>query len=151
MRPSSSSIRGTTMTWTRKASACDVSMTSFSAGEGSVGRADDKQCPSAPPEGRRSGPVLMMNPVGAQMLDFIKRRLDEDATSVPASEILAAVVPKDHPEYRLRPAYKHGLERLRRRRRVGAVVGRGGELRFYLDPDHIPWQDAAQLKERDRW
>jgi hypothetical protein len=92
----------------------------------------------------------MMNPVEAQMLDFIKRRLDEGATSVPASEILAAVVPKEHPEYRLRPAYKHGLDRLRRRGRVCAVVGPGGELRYYLDPNKIPWQDAAQPEQPDR-
>src|SRR5688572_21756318 len=91
----------------------------------------------------------MMNPVEAEMLDFIKQRLGEGATSVPASESLAAVVPKDHPEYRLRPAYKHGLDRLRRRRRVCAVVGRGGELRYYLDPNKIPWQDAAPPEERD--
>jgi hypothetical protein len=93
----------------------------------------------------------MMNPVEAEMLAFIKRRLDEGATSLPASEILAAILPKDHPEYRLRPAYKYGLDRLRRRRRICAVVGRGGELRYYLDPKRIPWQDAApQREERGR-
>ena len=84
-----------------------------------------------------------LNPVEAEMLAFIRRRLAEGAMSVPESEVIAAVIPQDHPEFRFRPAYRRGLERLHRRRQVWAIQGREGELRYYLDPHRIPWQDAA--------
>ena len=80
-----------------------------------------------------------MNPVEAEMLTYIQRRIDEGAATVSEDEILAAVVPADHPEYRLRPAYRYGLTRLRRRRRLGAFPSRDGGMRYYISG--FPYED----------
>jgi hypothetical protein len=66
------------------------------------------------------------------MLAYVQRRIDEGAATIPEDEILAAVVPLDHQEYRLRPAYRYGLMRLRRRHLLGAFEGRDGVMRYYI-------------------
>jgi hypothetical protein len=41
-----------------------------------------------------------MVPVEARMLAYIERRLEQGALSVTGIEIMDAVVPRDHPEFR---------------------------------------------------
>ena len=55
------------------------------------------------------------------MLAFIQARLDAGALSVTQDQVFAAVVPPNHPEFRLRPAYRYGLSRLQVRRVINAV------------------------------
>jgi len=63
-----------------------------------------------------------MGSVEAKMLAYIERRLEEGALSVTGAEILDAVIPPDQPEFLGRPAYRFGLERLRRRHVINAVA-----------------------------
>jgi hypothetical protein len=73
-----------------------------------------------------------MGPVEADMLAYIQRRLEQGALSVTEQEIMDAVVPHDHPEYRERPAYRYGLERLRRRHVINAVADQTGTLHYFI-------------------
>ena len=66
------------------------------------------------------------------MLAYIKRSLDAGRLSVPAPEILDAVVPAEHPEWRYRPAYRHGLERLHRRFVINAVDAPDGTRHYFI-------------------
>lgn len=73
-----------------------------------------------------------MGIVEANMLAYIKGRLDAGMLSVSEAEIMEAVVPPDHPEFRMRPAYRHGLERLRRRHVINAVADQSGILHYFI-------------------
>jgi hypothetical protein len=73
-----------------------------------------------------------MENVESQILAYIQRRPMEGALSVPASEVMDAIIPAEHPEYRLRPAYRYGLERLRRRSVVNAIVDEKGVEHFFI-------------------
>jgi hypothetical protein len=73
-----------------------------------------------------------MGKVETEILTYIKRRLDDGALSVPESEVIEAVIPPDHPEFRLRPAYKYGLKRLLRRHEINAVPDRNGMNHYYI-------------------
>ena len=67
------------------------------------------------------------------MLAYLQRRLAEGALSVPASEILDAVVPSDHPEFRERSAYRYGLERLHRRCVINGIDDKAGVRHYFVD------------------
>lgn len=73
-----------------------------------------------------------MGPVETQMLRFIEGRLAEGSLSVSEEDILAAVVPTDHPEYRDRPSYRHGLDRLLRRHVINAVRDPRGRNHYFI-------------------
>ena len=73
-----------------------------------------------------------MGPVETKMLSYIENRLREGALSVPEAEIMSAVVPHEHPEYRNRPAYRHGLDRLLRRHVINAVDALGGTRHYFI-------------------
>ena len=73
-----------------------------------------------------------METVESNMLDYINRRIDAGVLSVTEAEILDAVVPADHPEFRSRPAYLHGLDRLRRRHVVNAVADQNGLVHYFI-------------------
>jgi hypothetical protein len=73
-----------------------------------------------------------MGPVETKMLDYIERRLKEGVLSVPEVEIINAVVPLDHPEFRERPAYRHGLERMLRRHVINAVDAPDGTTHYFI-------------------
>jgi hypothetical protein len=75
-----------------------------------------------------------MGPVESKMLAYLKRRLDEGALSVPASEILDAVIPPDHPEFRYRPAYRYGLDRLHVRSVINAIDDGAGARHYFIGP-----------------
>lgn len=47
-------------------------------------------------------------------------------------EIMDAVVPPDHPEFRERPAYRYGIERLLRRHLINAVHDREGKRHYFI-------------------
>jgi len=66
------------------------------------------------------------------MLAYIKRRLEEGALSVAGAEVLAVVVPPDHPEFRERPAFRHGLDRLLRRGVINGVDDRSGTRHYFI-------------------
>jgi len=83
-----------------------------------------------------------MGEIESSMLAYIKRRLEEGALSVPGAEIMDAVVPPDHPEFRERPAYRHGLDRLLRRHVINAVDDRRG-TRHYFIGTHV----SAELRQ----
>jgi hypothetical protein len=73
-----------------------------------------------------------MGTVESKMLAYIKARLEEGTLAVPATEVMDAVVPPDHPEFRERPAYRHGLERLHRRKVINAVDDRDGQRHYFI-------------------
>jgi len=73
-----------------------------------------------------------MGSVEAKMLAYIERRLEEGALSVTGAEILDAVIPTDHSTFRERPAYRFGLERLRRRHVINAVADQSGTLHYFI-------------------
>jgi hypothetical protein len=73
-----------------------------------------------------------MGPVESNMLAYIKRRLKEGELSVTGAEIMDAVIPSDHPEFRERPAYRYGLERLRRRHVINVIADQAGTLHYFI-------------------
>lgn len=73
-----------------------------------------------------------MGTVESEMLAFIEGRLAEGRLSVPAAEIIDAVVPPDHPDWRYRPAYRHGLERLHRRLVINAIDAPDGTRHYFI-------------------
>jgi hypothetical protein len=73
-----------------------------------------------------------VNNVESEMLAYIQRRMADGALSVTEQEVLDAVVPREHPEYRQRPAYKYGLERLQRRRVINAVRDKRGNAHYFI-------------------
>jgi hypothetical protein len=73
-----------------------------------------------------------MGIVEANMLAYIKGRLEAGMLSVSETEIMEAVVPPDHPEFRMRSAYRHGLDRLRRRDVINAVADQTGNLHYFI-------------------
>ena len=73
-----------------------------------------------------------MGIVESNILAYIKRRLEAGVLSVSEAEIMDAVVPPDHPEFRLRPAYRHGLDRLRRRHVINAVADQMGIMHYFI-------------------
>lgn len=66
------------------------------------------------------------------MLAYIQRRMSDGALSVTEKEVLEAVVPRQHPEYRERPTYKYGLERLHRRKIVNVIRDKRGNAHYYI-------------------
>ena len=75
-----------------------------------------------------------MGPVESRMLAYLKARLENGALSVSGEEIMDAVVPSDHPEFRERPAYRYGLERLHVRGVINAVDDRAGRTHYFIGP-----------------
>ena len=73
-----------------------------------------------------------MGPVESKMLAYIERRLGEGALSVSAAEIMDAVVPPEYPEFRYRPAYRHGLDRMLRRHVINGIDGRDGTRHYFI-------------------
>jgi putative heme degradation protein len=73
-----------------------------------------------------------MGIVESNILAYIKDRLEAGVLSVNEAEIMEAVVPPDHPEFRMRPAYRHGLDRLRRRHIINAVADQTGTLHYFI-------------------
>jgi hypothetical protein len=73
-----------------------------------------------------------MGKVEADMLAYIKSRLEAGVLSVSEPEIMSAIVPPDHPEFRFRPAYKHGLERLHRRLVINAINDATGTTHYFI-------------------
>lgn len=71
-----------------------------------------------------------MGVVEAEMMTAIWRMIDAGAAGVSKEEVLAVVVPPEHPEYRLRPAYAQGLERLSRRGWLNSFYDESGTLRY---------------------
>jgi len=66
------------------------------------------------------------------MLAYIKHRLDEGDLSVTEADIMDAVIPPDHPEFRERPAYRYGLDRLRRRHVINAITDQAGRRHYFV-------------------
>ena len=73
-----------------------------------------------------------MGIIESSVLDYIKRRIEAGALSVSEAEIMDAVVPADHPEFRARPVYRYCLARLLRRRVINAVDARDGTRHFLI-------------------
>ena len=73
-----------------------------------------------------------MGTVETDMLAYIRSRLEAGALSVTEAEVMEAVAPADRPESRLRPSYRHGLDRLRRRHVINAVADRAGVLHYFI-------------------
>jgi len=83
-----------------------------------------------------------MGDAESKMLAYIKLRHEEGALAVPAFEILGAIIPSDQPELRDRAAYRHGLERLRRRCVINAVADKAGTLHYFIGD-----YPSAELRE----
>ena len=66
------------------------------------------------------------------MLAFIQARLDAGALSVTQDQVFAAVVPPNHPEFRLRPAYRYGGSRLQVRRVINTVDDPAGVTHYFI-------------------
>jgi len=85
-----------------------------------------------------------MGNVESQMLEYLNARLDAGALAVAAEEILDAVVPREHPELREKPAYRYGLDRLLRRGVINAVDKDG---RRYYFIGNVPSLELLQMLE----
>jgi hypothetical protein len=81
-----------------------------------------------------------MGEIETKMVNFIRQRIEQGVPGVTEAEIMAAIVPADHPEYRLRPAYRYGLNRLRVRGVVNAWSGAraGGASHYYIGNSPSP-------------
>jgi hypothetical protein len=79
-----------------------------------------------------------MGEVETRLLAYLQRRLAEGVFAVPEQAIMDAVIPADHSEFRSRPVSRHGLQRLRRRLLVNAIVDRGGSWRFFIGTHPSP-------------
>ena len=73
-----------------------------------------------------------MGKVESEMLEYIKSRLEAGALSVPGPEVLDAIIPTDQQELRQRPAYRHGLDRLRRRNILDSVSDPAGIQHYFI-------------------
>jgi hypothetical protein len=73
-----------------------------------------------------------MGTIESDIVAYLKCRLDAGALSVCEAEIMDAVVPPDHPEFRLRPAYRYALDRLRRRHVINAVADKAGMMHYFI-------------------
>jgi hypothetical protein len=82
-----------------------------------------------------------VNPVEAQMLAYLESRLRGGTLGVAEAEIIKAVIPTDHPEFRFRPSYRHGLERLLRRLVINATDAPNGQRYYFIG--HAP---SAELR-----
>ena len=85
-----------------------------------------------------------MGSVETAMLNYITQRLEQGALGVTESEIMAVIIPPNHQEYRLRPAYRYGLDRLRVRRVINAASGirENGKLHYFIGD-----YPSAELRE----
>jgi hypothetical protein len=79
-----------------------------------------------------------MGEVESRMLAYLQRRLGAGAFAVPEREIMDALIPADHPEFRARPAYRHGLQRLRRRLLINAIVDHDGTTHYFIGTHPSP-------------
>jgi hypothetical protein len=79
-----------------------------------------------------------MGKVESEMFAYIKRCLEAGRLSVPAREIVDAVVPPEQPEFRYRPAYRYGLERLHVRGVINAVDAPDGTRHYFIGPYASP-------------
>ncbi|MBV9123536.1 MAG: hypothetical protein JO112_09275 [Planctomycetes bacterium] len=70
-----------------------------------------------------------MGRVEKEMMDAVWHLMDAGADSVTEEEILDAVVPREHPEYRFQAAYVYGVERLLRRNWL-TPLRRDGQRRY---------------------
>ena len=75
-----------------------------------------------------------MGTVETKILDYVRRRHEQGVLGVTETEIMAAIIPADHPEYRLLPAYRYGIQRLRVRHRLNAASGvrEKGKLHYFI-------------------
>jgi len=73
-----------------------------------------------------------MVPVESQILAYIQRRLSAGSLDVSESEIMDAVIPIEHPEYRRRPAYRYGLRRLHVRGVINAIDDHKGMRHYFI-------------------
>jgi hypothetical protein len=73
-----------------------------------------------------------MGKVESEILHYIERRLEEGVLSVTEAEIMDAIIPGDHPEFRLRPSYRYGLERLLRRNRINGIKDSAGITHYFI-------------------
>ena len=83
-----------------------------------------------------------MGDAESKMLAYIQLRHDEGALSIPEAEIFGAIIPADQPELRYHAAYRHGLDRLRRRHVINAVADKAGTLHYFIG-DYA----SAELRE----
>jgi hypothetical protein len=77
----------------------------------------------------------------ANVFTYIHHRLEPGTLSATGREIMDAVVPRDHPEYRERPAYRYGLDRLRRRHVINALPDQTGAATTVVFPRS--WDELA--------
>lgn len=66
------------------------------------------------------------------MLAYLTKCLGEGRLAIPGEEIVNAVIPPEHPEWRRRPAYRYGLERFLRRNVVNAIDAPDGSRHYFI-------------------
>lgn len=71
-----------------------------------------------------------MGTIEAQIWKVLWAKMDSETSPVSAEELLSAVIPADHPEYRLLPAYKYAVERLARRGWLNGHQDTDGTIRY---------------------
>jgi hypothetical protein len=70
--------------------------------------------------------VKAMGFVERRMMEAIIRLIEAEAAGVTEEQVLSAVIPPEHPEYRLRPSYAYGFRRLAIRGLLSAVRDQSG-------------------------
>jgi len=73
-----------------------------------------------------------MNAIETKIVDYIRQKFDAGKLSLTASEIMAIVVPTEHPEYRFKPSYKFALDRLLTRHVINAVATEDGVTHYFI-------------------
>lgn len=73
-----------------------------------------------------------MNAIENKIVEYIKQKFEAGSLSVTASEILAAVVPAEHPEFQFKPSYNYALERLIRRNVINGVDTKDGVRHYFI-------------------
>ena len=80
-----------------------------------------------------------MGRIESLFYNYIRQSIDAGALAVSHAEVMLAVVPSDRPELAQRPAYRHALDRLRRRHEINAIRNSEGVLYYFVG-------DAASIK-----
>ena len=78
-----------------------------------------------------------MGEVEASLLEYLRRRLNEGRQSVSADELREGVL-REHPEFRHRAAFRHGLQRLSIRHVINAVDAPDGTCHYFIGPYPTP-------------
>ena len=72
-----------------------------------------------------------MGEIESILLEYLKRRLEEGRLSVSSDELTEGVL-REHPEFRHRAAFLHGLQRLSVRHVINGIDAPDGTCHYFI-------------------